>query len=158
MLFLAPADLAGLDSRALEDLLGRGGIVVAYGEGEVRGLASAALLFADYAVVRRGARVGVDSPDAWAAVAWRLGRRAVAWAVNGEKTDDIVDEVTELDPEAWRERFTRGRSALALDSAAELIRRSGGDSLERAEFARLFALREPQTGLRAFLAKQKPPF
>jgi hypothetical protein len=158
MLFLAPADLAGLDSRALEELLERRGLVVAFGEGEVRGIAAAALLFADYAVIRTGSDVRVDVPEAWAAVAWRLGRRAVAWAANGGKAEEVVDEVTDLAPDTWHERWTRGRSALALDSAAALIRRRGGDALERAEFARLFAIGEPQTGLRAFLAKQKPPF
>lgn len=34
----------------------------------------------------------------------------------------------------------------------------GGDRLERAEFARLFAEGEPQKGLAASLAKAKPPF
>ncbi|HEX8251541.1 MAG TPA: hypothetical protein VF846_00225 [Thermoanaerobaculia bacterium] len=158
MLFLTPADLRGLDARAVEELLGRSGLVIALGAGEVRGLAAAALLFADYAVLDRDASLIVDEPEAWAAVAWRLGRRAIAWSVRGAVAAEVVDEITELDAESWRERWMRGRSALALDSAAELIRRRGGDALERAEFARLFAISEPQRGLRAFLAKQKPPF
>jgi hypothetical protein len=39
-----------------------------------------------------------------------------------------------------------------------LIRSRGGDRLERAEFARLFALGEPQKGLGAFLAKKPASF
>ncbi|MGZ7042115.1 MAG: hypothetical protein ACXVH7_10030, partial [Thermoanaerobaculia bacterium] len=58
----------------------------------------------------------------------------------------------------WLEEWMRGRSGLAIDSAAALIRRRGGDPLERAEFARMFAIGEPQVGLSAFLAKRKPEF
>jgi len=43
---------------------------------------------------------------------------------------------------------------VALDAAANLIRRRGGDVLERAEFARLFAAGEPQRGLAAFLNRR----
>ncbi|MBV9492715.1 MAG: hypothetical protein JOZ54_00595 [Acidobacteria bacterium] len=43
-----------------------------------------------------------------------------------------------------------------MDSAATLIGARGGDALERAEFARLFATGEPQKGLQAFLEKRKP--
>ncbi len=89
MLFLGPAELRGVNARTLEDLLGRTDLTVAYGDGDVRGLAAAALLFA---------------------------------------------------------------------AAALLIRSQGGDRLERAEFARLFASGEPQKGLGAFLAKERPSY
>jgi acetyl-CoA carboxylase alpha subunit len=158
MLFLTPADLRGLDRHGLDGLLGRSELVVAFGEGEVHGLAAAALLFADYAVLRAGATLAVDAPEAWAAVVWRLGRRAVAWAASGERQDDIVDETTARAAEEWREEWMRHRSVIALDAAASLIRARGGDSLERAEFARLFALGEPQKGLGAFLAKVRPSY
>ena len=49
-------------------------------------------------------------------------------------------------------------SALARQSAKLLIENRGGDALERAEFARLFAIGEPQEGLRAFLEKRNPRF
>jgi len=158
MLFLTPADLRGLDAPALEELLGRGDLIVAYGAGEVRGLAAAALLFADYAVLHEEATLTVDVAEAWAAVAWRLGRRAVAWAAMGEKREEVVDEITSKEPDQWREEWMRHRSVIALDAAAMLIRSRGGDSLERAEFARLFAIGEPQKGLGAFLAKVRPSY
>jgi hypothetical protein len=51
-----------------------------------------------------------------------------------------------------------GRSTLAMESARMLLEHRGGDSMERAEFARLFAIGEPQEGLRAFLEKRKARF
>ena len=162
MLFLAPADLHGLqqhdDRRALEDLLERRDLVVAFGEGEVRGLAAAALLFADYAVLHTRATLDVDVPEAWAAAVWRLGRKTLKWHLDGARHEGIVDEMTGKDPHTWLEEWTRHRSVMALDSAAVLIRGRGGDSLERAEFARLFAAGEPQKGLGAFLAKARPTY
>jgi hypothetical protein len=161
MLFLAPADLRGLAEGgvpALEELLGRSDLVVAFGDGDVRGFAAAALLFADYAVLRRGATLTVDTPEAWAGAAWRLGRETLAWSVNGADVAGIVDEQTGQEPQSWLEEWTRNRSVMALDSAAALIRGRGGDRLERAEFARLFAIGEPQKGLGAFLAKTTPRY
>jgi len=158
MLFLAPAELHALDSRGLDALLGRTDLVVAFGDGDVRGLAAAALLFADYAVLQRDARLVVDTPEAWAGAAWRLGRKTIAWQVNGAQAKDIVDEITDAEPRVWLEEWIRHRSVIALDSAAALIRARGGDALERAEFARLFAIGEPQKGLTAFLAKTRPSY
>lgn len=158
MLLLAPADLRGLSARALEDLLGRSDLVVAFAEGEVRGLAAAALVFADYAVLQSKATLTIDTPEGWAAVAWRLGRGAVRWVARGARADEIVDERTDLDARQWYEEWMRHRSVMALDAAAALIRMRGGDALERAEFARLFAAGEPQKGLGAFLAKVRPSY
>ena len=157
MLFLGPAELRGIDTRALEELLERRELVVAFGEGEVRGLAAAALLFADYAVVRAGTALTVDLPEAWAGVVWRLGRRSVQWALE-QKTEELVDEITDSDAALWREEWMRHRSVIALDAAATLIRARGGDILERAAFARLFAIGEPQKGLGAFLARVRPSY
>lgn len=158
MLFLGPADLHAVDARALENLLGRSDAVIAYGSGEVRGFAAAALLFADYAVLHREATLVVETAEAWAAAAWRLGRGVLRWHVRGAAREDIVDEIADAEPAAWIEEWTRHRSVMALDSAAVLIRSRGGDSLERAEFARLFAIGEPQKGLGAFLAKTRPTY
>jgi hypothetical protein len=154
MLFLAPGELGAMP---LGELLARTDCVVAFGAGEVRGVAAAALLFADYAVLDAHAALTIDTPEGWAGAAWRLGRRTLAWAVNGAK-HEIVDEITERDPRRWREEWMRHRSVMALDSAAALIRARGGDRLERAEFARLFAIGEPQKGLGAFLAKMTPTY
>jgi hypothetical protein len=157
MRFLGPAELdAFADARALDDLLRSRELVVAYGAGEVRGFAAAALLFSDYAVLHATATLHVDVAEAWAAVAWRLGRTALRWALDGENAGEVVDAITESEPRSWLEEWMRHRSVMALDSAALLIRSRGGDRLERAEFARLFAAGEPQKGLGAFLAKIKP--
>lgn len=162
MRFLAPAELRGIDRSALEQLLGRTDLIVAAGTGEVHDLATAALLFADYAVLDRDAVVHIDAGEAWAAAAWRLGRgalklhldRRTSISANAAKDLGLVDEVIESDAQQWLDRWMQGRSELALDSAAALIRHRGGDALERAEFARLFAIGEPQRGLRAFLGRR----
>jgi hypothetical protein len=162
MLFLAPADLRGLQQdghvRALEEILERRDLVVAFGEGEVRGLGSAALLFADYAVLNSSATLAIDIPEAWAAVVWRLGRQTLRWHHGGGQPAEVVDELTGQEPALWLAEWTGSRSVMALESAAALIRARGGDSLERAEFARLFAIGEPQTGLGAFLARATPSY
>jgi hypothetical protein len=82
----------------------------------------------------------------WAEIVWLLGDGAMdvlLW-------DKPVPMQPEIDP--------AGRSALALDSARMLLENRGRDALERAEFARLFAIGEPQEGLRAFLEKRRPSF
>src|SRR5688572_18358972 len=83
MLFLAGAELGGVDGRALDDLLGRRELIVAFGEGDLRGLAAAAMLFADYSVLRGGASVVIDTPAGWAGLAWRLGAGAYRWYLRG---------------------------------------------------------------------------
>ena len=82
----------------------------------------------------------------WAEIVWLLGDRAMDVLLFGK----AVPEEPEIDP--------AGRSALALESARMLLENRGGDALERAEFARLFATGEPQEGLRAFLEKRKAEF
>lgn len=158
MRFVAPDELRVLDARTLDDLLARSELTVAMGTGEVRGLSAAALLFADYAVLRTSATLTIDVPEAWAAAVWRLGRGALRWHLHGAPAGEIVDEITECEPQDWLREWMRNRSVVALDSAAMLIRSRGGDRLERAEFARLFAMGEPQKGLGAFLAKKPVSF
>ena len=155
MLFLAGDELREV---VLETMLARTDCVIAFGVDEVKGNAAAALLFADYAVLDVKATLTVDTAEGWAGAAWRLQRKTVAWAANGAIAADIVDEITERDPKTWAEEWMRHRSVMALDSAAALIRARGGDRLERAEFARLFAVGEPQKGLGAFLAKTTPTY
>ena len=159
---LTPAELRGLDAPALDDLLARSDLTVAMGEGEVGGIAAAALLFADFAVLRENATLHLDAPQAWAGAVWRVGRgvlRLQETMSASEALDaGLCDDVTNKEPEQWLEEWTRHRSVVALDTAAALIRSRGGDRLERAAFARLFALGEPQKGLGAFLAKTKPTY
>jgi hypothetical protein len=163
MYFLGPAELRALDRAALEDLLGRSEMIIAAGDGEVRGISAAALLFSDLAVLDAGASLHLDTSEAWAGAAWRLGRRALMLSIASRatfsaadaKSEGLCDDISDTEPDAWLERWMQGRSALALDSAAALIRFRGGDALERAEFARLFAIGEPQRGLEAFLSRRR---
>lgn len=167
MQFLTPADLRGLDERALEDLLERTELLVAAADGDVTGLAAAAFLSADYAALDRSAVLHLeDEPAIWAAAKWRLGRAALRLLLEDRRDVPgseahalgLCDELIDGDPQKWLDRWMRHRSPLALDTAATLIRARGGDALERAAFARLFALGEPQKGLAAFLEKRKPVF
>lgn len=50
------------------------------------------------------------------------------------------------------------KSQVALEAAEQLISRHGGDALERATFAWLFATGIPKEGLSAFLEKRRPRF
>ena len=158
MRFIGDAELRGLDARALEDLVESRELVVAFGESALRGRAAAALLFADYAVLGRNASIEIDSAEGWAGAVWRLGRGAFRWFLRGGSPDELVDEVTTEPADGWLGNWMRGRSVVALDSAAGLIRARGGDRLERAEFARLFATGGPAHGLGAFLAKKSPRY
>ncbi len=134
---------------------------IVFASGETRGAAAASLLLADYAVMSPSSTLHIDSPAAWAGVIWRIGRDAVhLHATSNARFDaleasaaQLIDAVAE-DPALLFD----SRSAMALDSAAMLISRRGGDALERAEFARLFAIGEPQRGLAAFLGRRRPRF
>jgi enoyl-CoA hydratase/carnithine racemase len=164
MFFLSAAELRVVDDRALAAVLSRAEMTVAAGAAEVRGLATAALLFADYAVLDVDASLHIDVAEAWAAATWRVGRAALRMYVDRQSSFSasearelgLCDEVIEGDAKEWLEKWMVGRSTLALDSAATLIRARGGDALERAEFARLFAIGEPQRGLSAFLNRRGP--
>lgn len=134
---------------------------VVFANGETRGRAAVALLLSDYAVMSPSSVLHIDSPAAWAGVIWRIGRDALhvlataKFGFDASEAADarLVDAIAE-DPALLFD----SRSAMALDSAAMLISRRGGDALERAEFARLFAAGEPQRGLAAFLGKRRPRF
>jgi len=139
---------------------------IAIASGTMRGRELADVLFADWLAVTEDASLAIDSPEAWAGVLWRIGvetlrlhllatlplsaSAALEWGI----ADSLVPAGE--DPVEWVAEWRMGRSEAALDSAGALIRRRGGDALERAEFARLFAAGEPQTGLAAFLGKQRP--
>src|SRR5580765_5595939 len=115
-------------------------------------------LYADVLLASPSARL-VLTRDCWGGIVWRIGARAYALHVSGLTELDahtaldwgIVDAITD-DADSW----LGARSLLALQSGASLIARRGGDPLERAEFARLFATGQPQEGLRAFLEKRRP--
>jgi hypothetical protein len=154
--------LAGDELREcdLAALVTRRDFVLAIGDGELRGVAAAALLSADFAILSPDATLHIDTPQAWGAIAWRIRHRAFALYLGGTTTFDsgAAFEAGLCDAIGDGRDWLRGRSEIALDSAASLIRNLGGDVLERAEFARLFAARIPQEGLRAFLEKRRPRF
>jgi enoyl-CoA hydratase/carnithine racemase len=133
-------------------------MTILVGRGEIRGKDAVAWLSADYAVLTADAVLHLDSAEAWGAAIWRIG--SAAWRLHLAGTERLTAGEAlragladaEVDPIEWM----AGRSGMALQSAAELIRHRGGDALERAEFARLFAAGEPQIGLAAFLNKRRP--
>lgn len=142
----------------LRRVLGRDEMIVAAGEGELSGDALACALHSDWLVLASSARLVIDTPSAWSGVVWRMGRGALALLLmsDEEKRERLADLLVPpgRDPLEWATEWVGARSAVALDAAANLIRRRGGDVLERAEFARLFAAGEPQRGLAAFLNKR----
>jgi hypothetical protein len=166
MRLLLAADLAAFDARSLAEVVASGELLIAAGAGEIHDLALAALLVSDYAVLDPAAVLVIDSPEAWAGAAWRLGRGAMSLLLESVRPGlvtlpaaealerGLCDEITDRDPRAWLESWTENRSLAALETAAQLIRSRGGDRLERAEFARLFATGEPQRGLEAFLGRR----
>ncbi len=160
--------VAQCTSRELDELLAQRDLVIAIGEGHLQGTSAAAALFAGWCVLSADAVLQLDSPEAWAAATWRIGERAWSLWLSGSHEldanaaldaglcDAIIPQGKNADE--WVAGWIGTRSELALDSAASLIERRGGDALERAEFARLFAAGEPQEGLRAFLGKRAPRF
>jgi enoyl-CoA hydratase/carnithine racemase len=119
-------------------------------------------LFADWFALADDATLVIDSPHAWAGVVWRIGARAhklhllrgTSLSAADAFRERLCDEVVAAGSNPLQ--FGEGKSALAMESAAALIALRGGDILERSEFARLFAIGEPQRGLRAFLEKRRP--
>jgi len=112
-------------------------------------------LLADFVVMSEDDSLTLtDDPRLWGAILWRLGPRAYRLHILGPTTLSASEAlqwglVDALEP-------LTERNAVAFETAAELIRSRGGDALERAAFAWLFATGEPQEGLRAFLGKRVP--
>jgi len=138
----------------LRRVLGRDEAIVAVGEGELRGDPLACALHCDLLVLANDTRIAVHTPAAWSGMVWRMGRRALMFCVAPAVPPAMIADLlvpAGRDPLQWTNEWVGARSAIAFDAAANLIRRRGGDLLERAEFARLFAAGETQKGLAAWL-------
>ena len=173
ILVLADAALASLDARACERLLGRRCMLLALVRGELGGPGLAAALDADWLAAREGSVLGIASPAIDPVVASTLARRvgnarARRLLLIGERSlpaeaalelgvaDSLV--AAEVDSLKWLHGWLAARSARAMLSGSGLVRRRGGDALERAEFARLFSEGVPRRGLRMFLDKKSLDF
>jgi hypothetical protein len=137
---------------AVEAVLGRREMIVAVADGEI----NAASLLTDWLVAGADARLDFTAAPTLGALVWRIGPAALRLYALGGGAADVADALVPsgTDSVQWTREWIGARSATALDSAAALIRRRGGDSLERAEFARLFGTGEPQEGLRRWLASR----
>jgi len=142
----------------LRRVLSRDEAIIAVGEGELRGDALACALHSDYLVLAGDTRITFDTPAAWSGAVRRMGRKALMFCVAPAILPAMIADAlvpAGRDPLQWTIEWVGTRSAIALDAAANLIRRNGGPQggnvLERAEFARLFAAGEPQKGLAAWL-------
>jgi hypothetical protein len=138
----------------LRRVLSRDEAIIAVGEGDLRGDALACALHSDFLVLDGDTRITIDTPRAWSGAVWRMGRTALMFCVAPAILPAMLADAlvpAGRDPLQWTVEWVGTRSAIALDAAANLIRRRGGDVLERAEFARLFAAGVPQKGLAAWL-------
>jgi hypothetical protein len=138
----------------LRRVLSRDEAIIAVGEGELRGDPLASALYSDYLVLANDTRITLDTPHAWSGAVWRMGRKALMFCVAPAILPAMLADAlvpAGRDPLQWTSEWVGTRSAVALDAAANLIRLRGGDVLERAEFARLFAAGVPQKGLAAWL-------
>lgn len=163
---ILPAELAAFTAAGVRAVATASGMTLAIGEGTLRGHAAAGALFADFFAIRGGAALLLDAPEAWGGAIWRAG--PAAWKLHlASRRTFTADEAlgagladalvpAESDPVEWAAGWLGNRSDPALETAAALIRRRGGDRCERFAFARLFAAGEPQEGLAAFLEKRTP--
>jgi len=123
-------------------------------------------LRADFLAVGEDAVLELRSDAAiWIALTRRIGREVLKLHLLAERMLDaqtmlrwgVADAIipSGTSEEEWLAQFMAGRDEEALAAAAMLIRRRGGDPLERSEFARLFAAGVPQPHLRNFLTRAK---
>jgi len=172
IVILANGALRAMTPDLLEALVRRRGVVLTAAATSLTPLGFAAALFSDFFVLERSARIDLDgcrrTSEVIAGVVHRIGRKAVRlWLEAPAALDaqqllerELADAVVPAheDSVKWLLGALEGRSLIALESAARLIRMRGGDVGERMEFGRLFAAGEPQRGLKQFLSKEAPEF
>lgn len=162
---LTPELLATAGPQLLARVRARRRFTVAVAEGTMSGWPVAVALAADWVIFSANTELVIDCGEAWSGVLSRIGAAALrlhllesqpvkaSIAMQYGLCDRVV--AAEEDPVECAQRWLEGRSSVALEASAALITRRGGDPLERAEFARLFAAGEPQAGLKAFLDKKR---
>ncbi|HYM59377.1 MAG TPA: hypothetical protein VEZ11_00645 [Thermoanaerobaculia bacterium] len=172
---LSTAALGSFDERMLERLAERRALAVAVADGaSLGGFALAAALACDWLALGAAVRLDLESDHAAASAAiiagmtWRAPSAAFRLHVEGvtalnadeARSLDLADVIVPdgADPVQWAVDWIGGRSLVALNAGASLIRRRGDDALERAVFSLLFAAGEPRDGLRAFLEKRAARF
>jgi enoyl-CoA hydratase/carnithine racemase len=165
MLLILPGEVEQWSSAAV---VTRSDGVLTIAGGSLRGEALEACLLSDWLALLPGTELDLTGPLPSAGLVWRIGRKSLQLLMSGPSAmpatealrtglcDAIVPD--EESAEEYADRLMRGRSALAFDAAAGLVRSRGGDALERAVFAWMFATGEPQRGLAAFLEKRRPEF
>jgi enoyl-CoA hydratase/carnithine racemase len=166
LVVLGSAELDTAGANLLGAIAARHACAIAVATGVLRGNSLAAALLCDWVAVGEESTLHLSGGAVWGSAVARMGAGAyrlyllesealpATRALELGVVDALIPATTE--PEEWTARWLRGRSVLAMQSAAMLLRSRGGDRLERAEFARLFATGQPRLGLRAFLGKQTP--
>jgi hypothetical protein len=166
-LAILPNALAAADAGFVWRVVERRALVIVIAGGSLSGSPLAAALASDFFAIAPGTTLDFRrDPRVWGALAGRIGRGAyrLLLSASGPLGADealerfVADALVAAgeNPLEWLQRWLGARSLVALDAGAALIRRRGGDALERAEFTRIFAAGTPQEGLAAFLEKRRP--
>jgi enoyl-CoA hydratase/carnithine racemase len=171
-IWLSESAVAGTSAALLGRVVERRSLLISLAGGVVRGAPLAIALVSDFLAIREDATIDLGNdaidPQVAAGVVRRIGSRArwllmasprrigAAEAVRLGLADTLV--ASEVDSLKWFDSWLAKRSLRALLAGAALVRSNGGDALERAEFARLFAEGEPRRGLMGFLEKKPVDF
>ena len=166
----SPESIVGTSEALLERIVDRRSVLIVCIDADPSSSAVAAALLSDLFAIRRNQEIRLDLASSYgmAGLVWRIGRGAIPLLAMNDgplEADELIRSgiadalVPEgSDPLEWVCSWLDRRSLTALESAARLIRSGGGEDVERAEFARLFAAGTPREGLTAFLERRPPRF
>lgn len=165
--------VAAVSPALFQQTLHRRALLISTASGDVRPPGVALGLFADVSLLGSASVLDLGRNTEWwgviaAGIHLRIGAGSEALLFSNKTNLDagsaigagLCESVVAgaHDSLQWCQQWIGGRSLLALQSAASLLRRKGGDVTERAEFARLFASGEPQLGLNRFLNREAVDF
>ncbi len=171
--YFSPSALENASAALLERVQHRSALVIAACRANVPPDSFAFGMFADVFLVEEGSQLDLGRGTEWwglisAAVLRRIGERSSGLLLTGPRklsadetwNGGLCEAVVACGSDSlqWAQQWLSGRSVPALQSAAALLRRRGGDAIERAEFGRLFATGEPQLGLKRFLNRDATDF